>query len=271
MSTADAQPTLPFEPHEPEPRRRRRAWPWIVVLILVLALLAGAAVGAESIARGTVEGGIRTLVATQVQVPPGESVDVEVEGLVLPQLIGGTFEQITVSAPDVTVGPLTGDVTVVANGVPIRGDAPAAGGTATVSLDATQLRALLASVDGFPSEAVGIAAPNVTASTELSLFGASIPLGLALAPGAADGALTLTPAALTVGGAEVTADAARAQFGALADAVVRDWSICIAGDVPQALTLTGAEVSAANELVATFDVDGRVVVDRSLLSSGSCP
>jgi hypothetical protein len=268
--TADANPSWLDEPERPHQRRRRSPWPWIIVLVIVIALVIGAAVGAEAIARGVVQGGVRTLVASQVQVPAGQQIDVEVEGLVLPQLISGTLDEITVSAPDVELGPITGDVNVTARGVPIRADAPAEGGTATVRLDQAQLRQLLTNIDGFPADTVAIASPYVTASTELNLFGASIPVGLALTPGATDGRLTLNPASFQVAGAEVAADALRAQFGGIADAVLREWSICIADQLPSALTLTSVEVDSTNEVVATFDVDGRVVTDRSLLQSGTC-
>lgn len=271
MSTPDA-PTLPFEPYDPEsqPRRRRRVWPWLVVLAIVVALAAGAWVGAEAIARGVVETGVRTLIGSQVQLPPGEEIDVEVEGAILPQLISGTLDEVTVSASDVTVGPLTGDVTVTALGVPIRADAAATGGTVTVTLDQDQLRVLLSEIDGFPADTVGLANPDVTMSTELSVFGLSVPVGVALTPGAASGQLTLTPASFQAAGAEVTADGLRQQFGGLADAVLRDWSLCIADELPAALTLTDVTVLSDDEVAATFDVNGAVVVDRALLQNGTC-
>lgn len=270
------RPTLPlpfddaFAADDPPPRRRRRAWPWIVVLVVVVVLVVAAAVSAEAIARGVVTAGVRTLVASQVQLAPGESVDVEVPGLVLPQLIAGSLDEITVEASDVTLGPVTGDVSITAQGVPIRADGPADGGTASVTLDEAQLRSLLSGIDDFPSDTVAIAAPNVTMSTDLSLFGASIPVGVALAPGAASGALTLAPASFQVGGAEVTADAVRAQFGGLADAVLREWSVCIADDLPAALVLTGVRVDDDQHVVADFDVNGAVVTDTSLLQPGTC-
>lgn len=267
---SDAQPTLPFEPYQPPPRRRRRGWPWLIVLAIVAALAVGAWFGAEAIARGVVTSGVRTLIASQVEVPAGAEIDVDVPGAVLPQLISGTLDEITVSAPDITVGPLTGDVAITARGVPISGDAAAAGGTATVRLDADQLRVLLGEIDGFPADTVGIAAPNVTMSTDLSLFGTAVPIGIALTPGAADGRLTLTPATFQAGGAQLDAAALRQQFGGLADTVLRDWDICIAGELPAALTLTGVTVDPSNQLVATFDVNGAVVVDRTLLQHGSC-
>lgn len=263
--------TLPFGFEEYEaPARRRRAWPWIVTLLIVLALLLGAAVGAEALARGAVQAGVRQLVVMQLDLPADQPIDVGVAGLVLPQLLSGRLDEITVASSDVELGPLSGDVSVSLTEVPIAADAAAGPGSATVRLDEAQLRALLATLDGFPADSVAVAAPNVTMSTELSLFGASFPLGVALEPGAAEGELTLTPAGFQLGGAEVSAEALRAQFGGLADTVLRQWSVCVAEHLPAALTLTAA-AAEDGAVVATFAIDGAVVIDPALRQSGSCP
>lgn len=265
MSVVDE---LGFAEAEQPARRRRRVWPWLVVLAIVVALVAGAAVAAEAIARGLVTTAVRTLISSQVE-SSGE-VDVDVPGLIVPQLLSGTLDQVDVSADDVSIGGLTGDVSVTALGVPISGDAAARGGTATVRLDTQELQALLSRVDGFPAENVGMQSPNVTFSTEFSIFGIGIPVGVSLTPGAAGGALTLTPASFQAAGGEVDAQQLRQQLGGVADGVIRDWSVCIQDQLPAALTLTGVTVDPSNELVATFDVNGAVVVDRTLLQPGSC-
>ncbi|MFG6474909.1 DUF2993 domain-containing protein [Microbacterium sp. P06] len=260
--------TLPFEPVG-QPRRRRRVWPWIVTLVIVLVLLGSAAFGAEWLARGAVTGGIRTLIVSQLGLPADQAVDVEVTGIVIPQLISGTLDDVTVASDDVSFGQLSGDVRVNITDMPIRADAAAGPGSATVSLDETQLRALLSTVDGFPADAAGIAAPDVALSTELGAFGISIPVGVALRPAASEGDLTLTPESFTVGGAQVGADGLRSQFGVIADTVLRTWDICIAQYLPAALSLTSVAVEGS-EVVADFDIDGAVIVDSTLRQDGTC-
>ncbi|WP_125132511.1 LmeA family phospholipid-binding protein [Microbacterium sp. 10M-3C3] len=257
-----------FTEYRPEPRRRR-AWPWIVTLVFVVVLILGAAVGAEAVARAVVQVGVRQLVVSQLGLPADQQVDVEVPGLVIPQLLSGRLDAVEVASDDVALGPVAGDVSVRLAQVPLSADAAAGPGTATVRLDQDQLRALLAGIDGFPADTVGLAAPDVTVSTELSVFGAAVPVGLALAPGAEGGALTLTPASFDVAGARVDADALRARFGGIADAVLRTWSVCVASDLPAALTLTGARVDGPH-VVADFDIDGAVVVDPALRANGTC-
>ncbi|MFJ6654065.1 LmeA family phospholipid-binding protein [Microbacterium sp. NPDC091313] len=258
-----------FAAYEPERRRRRRAWPWILTLVIVAALVAGAAVGAEALARGAVQGGVRQLVVAQVDLPADQPVDVEVPGLVIPQLLSGRLDAVDVSSPDVAVGPLTGDVAVRLTDVPIGADAAAGPGTAQVRLDADQLRVLLGTIDDFPADTVALAAPDVTISRALSVLGVSIPVGVSLQPGAADGRLVLTPSAFRIGDAQVSADDLRSRFGGVADAVLREWNVCIAADIPAALTLTGASV-VGDQVVADFAIDGAVVVDPALRANGAC-
>src|SRR3546814_8315333 len=174
----------------------------------------------------------------QLDLPADQPVDVEVDGLVLPQLLSGRLGEITVASSDVELGPISGDVSVSLTEVPLAADVAAGPGSATVRLDEAQLLALLATVDGFPADSVTVVAPNVAISTVLSLFGASLPLGVVLQPGAAEGELTLTPSGFQLGGAEVSADALRAQFGGLADTVLRKWNVCVAENLPDAVTPT---------------------------------
>jgi len=248
------------------PRRGRR---WIAVLIVVIVLLAAAVVAAEFIARSVVTSTVRSLVVQNIGLPDDQDVDVQVPGILLPQLIAGRLDEVTVSSDDVALGPITGDVRAEMRGVPVAGGAAAENGTASVRLDEAQVRALLAQIPDFPSGTVTLAAPDLTFTNELSLFGVGIPVGVSVAPGAAEGELTLTPSAFELGGNLIDADALRAQFGGVAEALLGTRSLCIADRLPTALTLTAATVQEQN-LVAAFDIDGGVLDDPALQADGSC-
>lgn len=91
----------PYYAPPPPPVRRRRRWP-LVLLILVLVLV-GAAVAADRIALGIAED--RAATALQSSQDLNHKPDVTVEGFpFLTQLAAGTFDEIVVSAHDVTVG-----------------------------------------------------------------------------------------------------------------------------------------------------------------------
>ena len=272
MSQRDTQPTQPLPPFahaEPVHKKRRSVWPWIIVLLVVAGLAIAAWFAGEWIARDVVTKTIREQVITQLSLPADQKIDVVVEGAVLPQLIVGTLEDVTVSSDDVELGALTGDVTVHAQDIAIRGEAAAGAASATVVLDVEQVRGLLSTVEDFPAESVDLAEPNVTMATELRFFGLELPVGVALTPSAVEGDIVLTPAALQLAGNEISAGALRDQFGGVADAVLRDWTICIAEYLPAGVELADISVSGA-QVVADVDIDGAIVSDASLQEPGVC-
>lgn len=272
MSHGDTQATEPLPDGmvpAAAPAPRRRVWPWIVAFAIVAVLAVAAWFAAEAIARQVVTGVVRDQVRTQLSLPADQQIDVDVAGAVIPQLIGGSIDDLTIASDDVAFGGVTGDVTVTAHDVAVRGDGEMSGATATVSLDEPQLQTLLSTVEGFPADTVGLAAPNVTMSLDLQLFGVAIPIGVALTPTAAEGQIVLSPASLQLGGSEVTADALRDQFGRLADTVLRDWNVCIAQYLPAGVVLSGVEVDG-DLLVADFDVDGSIATDPALQENGTC-
>lgn len=249
--------------------KRRSPWPWIISSIVILVLMAGAWFAGEWLARDVVERTIRTQVVDSLGLPAGQQVDVEVTGPVLPQLISGTLDDVSVASQDVAFASFEGDVSVRAQGIPIRGEEPMDAASATVSMDEAQVRALLATVEGFPADTVGLATPDVSMSTEIVLFGASFPVGVALAPGVEEGDITLTPESFDLAGAEVSADALRQQFGVLADLALRTWNVCIAQYTPSGLTLTGVQVDG-DRLIADLDIAPGMLHDAALQEPGTC-
>ncbi|MCR8671675.1 DUF2993 domain-containing protein [Agrococcus sp. HG114] len=247
-------------------RKRGRGAIWAVVALLVVVALV---VGAELVARQLVPGMVRTAVAERLQLPPEHPIDVEVGGILLPQLVAGRLADVRVASEDVTVGAFSGDVVAEGRSVPIRGDAPAEGGTAEVRMTTEQLRSLLSTFDGFPADTVELAAPHVTASFDAQVLGASISLGIALEPSASEGDIVLTPVEGTIADATVRADELRERFGALVDPLLQDRRLCIAASVPAGAELRSIEV-ADDELVASFDLAGGLVDDPALQEPGAC-
>lgn len=260
-------PTLYWD-DAPPPRRKRRLWPWIVSLLVVLVLFGGAAFAGEWLARDLVERGVRSALASELGVPTDQA-DVQVEGFVIPQLIAGRFDEVRIEAQDVSLQGFTGDVSVIARGVPLTADGPLDSAEASVTLDQEQLRTLLASVDGFPEESLGLAGSDVTITVELSVFGVAVPIGVGLTPSAAGGALVLTPASFSVAGVGADAQGLRSQFGVLADTVLQPWQVCIASSLPAGLTLTDVAV-VDQRVVADFDIASGILVDPTLQDPGVC-
>lgn len=272
MTTSDSPQARPLAPPVltvPGRKRRRRVWPWIVTPIVVAGLLVGAWFAGEWVARDVVTKTIREQVITQLSLPADQRVKVVIEGAVLPQLIVGTLQDVTVSSEDVQLQAFTGDVTVHGRNIAIRGDVGAGEATATVVLDEAQLRTLLSTVPEFPLESLALAAPNLTFSSELSLFGITLPVGIALTPSAAAGDIVLTPASVQLAGSDISAADLKSRFGGLAETVLREWTVCIAQYIPAGATLTGIEVTG-DEVVAELDVSPAIATDPALQEVGSC-
>ncbi|WP_103663205.1 DUF2993 domain-containing protein [Microbacterium sp. CJ77] len=263
----DVPPTLHWD-DAPPPRRKRRLWPWIVSLGVVLVLFGGAAFAGEWLARDLVERGVRSALASELGVPADQA-EVQVGGLVIPQLISGRFDEVRIEAQDVSLQGFTGDVEVTARGVPLTADGPLDSAEASVSLDQEQLRTLLSGVEGFPAESLGLSGTDVTMTVQLNVFGVAVPIGVGLTPSAAGGALVLTPASFTLAGATADAQGLRDQFGSVADAALQPWQVCIASSLPAGLTLTDVAV-VDHQVVAQFDIASGILVDSTLRDSGVC-
>ena len=228
-------------------RPRARRWPWLVALVAVAALAVGAWFAGEYIARGIVERTVRDQVQKQLALPADQQIDVDIPGQILPQLISGTLDEITLSSRDVPLGQLTGDVVVRASGVPIRGDGPATDASASVTLTE----------------------PDIGVAMELRLFALTVPVGVGLTPSATAGQLVLTPTTFTVAGAQISAQALLDQFGAVGSTVIRDWDVCVAQYLPAGMTLSGVRVEG-DHVVADVAIDGGIIHDPALQQKGTC-
>lgn len=246
--------------------RRRRRWPW--VLLFVVVIVAGLVVAAELVARAVLPGVVRSLVIEQLDLPADQQIDVEAEGILLPQLIGGTLDTLHLSTDSITLEGITGAVDVTAHGIPLRGgDLAGAAGTIRVGQD--QFTALLATTD-LPVDSVSFEEPNATVGGSVTVFGLAVPISLTLTPGAVEGDLEVTPVAVTVGGVEIDASEVGSRLGSLGTSLTQPQRICIADQLPAGLTLTGVAIDGS-EAVIDIDVDGAIATDAALLEKGACP
>lgn len=248
------------------PERKRKRWPW--VLLIVIVVLAALVVAAEFIARAVLPGIVRGIVIEQLDLPADQQLAVEADGILLPQLIGGTLDSLHLSTDSVTLEGVTGAVDATATGVPLRGG-DLRGASGTIRIDESQFTDLLSTTD-LPIDTVTLDAPNATVAGSVSVLGIAIPISLTVTPGVAEGDLELIPVGLTIGGLEVDADQVGSSLGALGDRLTETQRICIADQLPAGITLTGLEIDGA-EAVIDVDVDGAIATDESLLEKGTCP
>lgn len=269
--TAAEHPTLVIpgsaavQETEAAPVKRRR-WPWVLlIVVVVLALLV---VAAEFVARAVLPGIVRSIVVEQLDLPADQQLDVEAEGILLPQLIGGTLDTLHLSTDSVTLEGITGAADVTATGVPLRGG-DLGGASGTIRIDQAQFTSLLADTD-LPVETVEFDAPNATVGGSFTVFGQSVPLSLTLTPGAVEGDLELTPVAASIGGLDIDLDQVGSALGSLGEGLTQPQRVCIADQLPAGLTLTGLEI-VDGAAVIDIDVNGAIVSDASLQDKGVCP
>lgn len=248
------------------PTRRRARWPW--VLLIALVVVAALVVAAEVAARAIVPQTVRSLVIDQLDLPADQQLDVEASGILLPQLIGGTLDELHLSSEKVTIGGITGTADVTATAVPLRGGALGSA-EGTVRIDESQFSALLQSSD-LPIDEVTLAAPNVTVQGSVAFLGRDLPLGLTVTPGAEEGDLVLTPVSVSLGGNEIDLQRLGGMLGDVGAELAGPHRICIADQLPAGITLTALSIDGSSA-VADISADGRIAVDESLLENGTCP
>ena len=249
----------------PAPKPKRKRWPWVVgITVVVLILLV---VAAELIARAVLPGIARGIVIEQLDLPADQQLDVQAEGILLPQLIAGSLTELKLSTDAVAIGDITGAVDVTALGVPLRGgDLESASGT--VRIDQEQFQGLLEQTD-LPIDSLTFDAPDVTAAGSVDVLGFALPIALTATPGAEGGELTLTPVKLLVGGVELNADQVSDRFGELGERLTQTQRICIADRLPAGLTLAGLTIDGT-EAVADLAVAGGILTDPALQENGVC-
>ncbi|MEW2009783.1 MULTISPECIES: DUF2993 domain-containing protein [Microbacterium] len=267
---SDEHPTLVVpDPADGRDRKsaapRRRRWPWVVLIVVVV--LAALVVAAELVARAVLPGVVRSMVIEQLDLPADQQLDVETEGLLLPQLLAGRLDTLRLSTDAVTLQGITGAADVTATGVPLRGgDLDGADGT--IRIDQEQFTALLSDTD-LPVDTVEFAAPNATLGGSFAVLGTAVPVSVTFTPGAVEGDLELTPVAASVGGVEVDLDRVGSSLGSLGEGITQPRRVCIADQLPAGLTLTGVEI-VGDDAVIDVDADGAIVTDEALQAKGTC-
>jgi hypothetical protein len=102
-------------------RTARARLPWVVLVVIVV--LAALAVASELVARAVLPGIVRSVVVQQLHLPADQQLDVQAAGILVPQLISGTLDELQLSSDAVTIGGVTGAAHVTAPGVPLHGGA----------------------------------------------------------------------------------------------------------------------------------------------------
>ena len=267
MSVEESRPTV-LVTNAPRSKRRRAPIVFGIVLVL-LVLLVVAYLVAENFARQQ----INTLVTDKVHevLDSDQPVDVTVAGVsVLAQAITGSLDRVDVSVDDVTIGDLTGDVTLAATSIPIDLSKPVKNVEINFTTDEASVQSLVDLASDSSIGAVELVDGEIRFGSEFEVFGFPITIGVAVVPEAEDGQIAFTPSSVEVNGATLTAEDVESTFGALADGLLEKRTVCIADRLPAPLVLTDLQV-ADDTIVLSLVAKDVVLDEASLATLGTCP
>jgi hypothetical protein len=253
------------------PRRRRRVWP--IVLGVVVILLVIAYFVADAAARTYAQNRIRSELVSALGIPASSDVTVDVGGgSVLLQAATGKLDAIDVSVPKLSFGELVGAATVHATDVPIDEAKPLSRLRLRFAVGEKDVSVLAKNLSGLPLTSVVLTAPDIVAHGDVTVLGASVPVGIGLKPSVSTGDLVFTPTSVQAAGQTFTVEQLTSNklLGGLAKSLLKQQSFCVAQYLPKALTLTSANV-VAKTMVVTISGDGAVLGGSGLRTKGTCP
>lgn len=207
-----------------------------ISVLVALGLLVGLAWLGELWARSEVESRIESAVSEQL--PEVSGAEASVSGrFVLPQLVGGTLEQVTVTAPEAIVdGIAVTDIVAVADQVPVRGD----GTVATVEVTGTvPLSSVVSAVERRVDLPDGVELELRDGDIVLTASVLGIPLEAFVSLAAEPRAITFEIDRFMLGGSEVSADDIPLDLNAM----LGDTRITLDA-LPESMELTELEVTA---------------------------
>lgn len=269
---------LPVSP-EPQPAggaatpRKRRGWvvAFVVVgIVVVLAIVAFVVV--DEIAKNYARDYVRERIVEVLGLPADATVDVDLGGgSILLQALAGRIDSVHVDVPELSFGALTGAAELRAEGVPLDEAAPVEALGIRFSVAEEDVAALAGNLSGLELSGVELEAPAIVVASAVEIFGIELPVGMSIVPSAAEGQLVFTPASISLGDDEYTVEEVQANplFAALAGPLLAQQSVCIADQLPEALTLTEATV-AGDELRLAIRGDGAALGGPGLSTLGTC-
>lgn len=256
---------------EPAPARpRRRGMVALAIVLGIVVVLGVAAVIAENVARAQAQALIAEQVRQALQLEAEHSVDVAIEGgPVLLQAIGGGLERVVVAVPELAVGELRGDLTLIAEGTPLDPAQPTDSVQAVFEVAEADVAALAGAISGAVATDVRLEEREIRFETGFDLFGVPFTVGLGLTPSVEDGQLAFTPSSVVLGDERLDAAQLQEQFGGIVDPLLSAQRVCVAQYLPRALELTAVQVGDA-QLVVVFQ-GGDVALDGPEFSTlGTC-
>ena len=258
---ADGAPAA--APARRRPSRAARVW---IVIVAVLVVLVALVVVGDVVARGVAE----ERVAEEIQgnLPAGVEgdVDVSIAGFsVIAQYLSGTMEQVTLTAPQLSVAGTPIDATVVAQGVPVDLAAPVRELDAVINVDEAALNQFVeaAGVEG----GLALGEGTVAYDGQLELLGFPVEYSVTARPIAAGTTVLLEPVGVEVGAGGGALDVSDIIERLLGDDPVE---VCVADRLPEGMEVESIAVAPGTARI-DLAAQGLTLDTASLQQTGTCP
>ena len=258
--------------------RRRRGGCLLVAGLMAVALL-GTFFVVDSVLRGFAQNRAQAEIAGRLPANVTGDVTVAIGGFsVIGQYLTGSFERVDLTAPALSIDGATADVHIRATGVPVDTSQPIGQVTGTIDLDEAALNTLMqAARQGQDTGASGglieagatelkLGDAEVTYAGSISIFGFDVGYQATAQPSTTADSLVLTPT-----GAQLSTGAGILDASRLLQLLVGEGplNICVARYLPQGVTLSGVDVTAARARI-TLESSTLMLTEQSLTTVGSC-
>ena len=256
-----------------KPAKKKRGKTIAVAVILGgLALVAGALWGTEVWLRQQITDYVTATVHEVLSLESEQPVAVEVAGFsVITQVLTGRLEHVDVAVENVTIGDLSGDVVLVAEGIPIDTSKPVDRVQIEFAATEESVQSIASTLSSSTIDDVELVGSEIRFTSELRFFGFAFDVGVGVEPFASNGQVGFTPKSVELNGSRTDVSELMKSFGSLADSLFTTRSVCVARYLPAALRLDSVEVRDDAFLVITISAEKRVFSEASLSKLGRCP
>lgn len=256
-----------------QPTKKRRGK--LIALVSVLGglvLVACALWAAELWARTQVHDYVTAQVREVLSLEPAQPVSVDIAGFsVLAQLATGTLERIDVGVTDVHLGELSGNVTLVAEGIPIDTSKPVKHVELELAVAEESVQSIAHTLSSNAIDNVELEGSEIRFTSKLSIFGFTVDVGVGVEPFVSNGQVGFTPTSVSLNGSRADISQLTETFGPVVEDLFSSRTVCVARYLPAALGVDAVEVRDDAFLVVTISADDRVMNESALQKPGWCP
>jgi hypothetical protein len=268
---SDVTPTVVVV--EPAAPKKKRRFGWIIALVVVVIVLVIAFFVADALAKQFATAYVKERIVEVLKLEPGTPVDVDLgSGSILLQAASGAISEVNVHVDELSFGDITGEATLVATSVPLDSSKPVDDLGIVVTVTEDNVQKLRSFISGIDLKSIELDNELIRVTTEFNIFVATIPVSVDLAPSAKDGGISFDPVTIFIGDEPISVADLRAspEFQALAGDLLKSQDFCVAGYLPEALSIDDVDV-VGSALRVSITGDGTSLSDPALSELGSCP